>query len=231
MLIAENLYLIPVGVLCFALLFLFYVVTQYVRHKIAHSNAYINSTLILTEYLLFGYIIFSAIYLPYQLNTNSLVGKLSISRVMFNENSYYILFITFILISFTSFNSTKVSLKENAKYFLFFTVISSLAVLILYQFNHYIFSIEKINSDGLLYYADTKQKQLNEIFIAVLPTLIWLYFVSKFKTTRTSLLKSWLFDYLPIIIWFLIFCFMVINPFLLSKEAINSLLNTLGAFG
>lgn len=228
---SENFYLIPFGIICFFLLLLIYLATQYLRDKIFHSKKNVLKILILIEYVLIVYVLYSSISLPYQLNEKDLFGKLSISRVMFHDSIYKGLIIIFILISLTSFNSIKLSLRESIKSYTLFLVISIFTVLLLYQINHYFFSLEKTYADGSIYHVDTKLKQINEIFICVIPSLIWLYFMSRFKKSEIGMFKKYVYNRLPIAIWYVVFSIIVIKPFLLSKSVINQLLNELGAYG
>jgi hypothetical protein len=55
--------------------------------------------------------------------------------------------------------------------------------------------------------------------------------MSRFKKSEIGMFKKYVYNRLPIAIWYVVFSIIVIKPFLLSKSVINQLLNELGAYG
>lgn len=229
----QILHLTIIGFFSIALLSLLYITTLYLRKKIAYSNGYILNTLVVIEYVLIAYLIYSIYILPYQLRDNSpFLRELSISRVMFKPIIYIILFVLLFLISLTSFGTITKTVVQRAKILTGFAILTLLTTFILFQVNEFFFAIPTINEEnGLTYCMETKEQHLNEIFICAIPSVIWLYLLSNFQNNQTTIFKRFFYNYFPILLWYMIFTIIILKPYLITFEEQEKLLNELGAFG
>jgi hypothetical protein len=229
----QILHLAIIGFFFIAMLSILYITTLYLRKKIAYSNGYILNTLVFIEYVLIAYLIYSIYILPYQLRNNSpFLRELSISRVMFNPIIYIILFVLLFLISLSTFGTITKTVVQRAKILTGYTILTLLTTFILFQVNEYFFAIPSINEiTGLKYFRETKEQQLNEIFICAIPSFIWLYLLSHFKNNQTTIYKRYLYNYFPVLLWYIIFIIIILKPYLITLEEQEKLLEKLGAFG
>lgn len=211
-----------------AALFFLFRLTMLVRSVLFHSSQKVLTFLVAVEYILLGYCLFGIHYPSYQLSRDSLYHKLCTNRVMFDDSLYSILIITFLLISITAFNTTKETFKQSVRSYVLFFVLSIVVVVILFLANDYIYQEVKKHFQFSGNYA----KHLIENIIFSIPGLLWVYFLSRFKNRVSfSICQKLIYNYLPVVLLYLLIAFTLIKPFLINKRETEHLLNVLGAYG
>lgn len=224
----EYISIIIIGIGALVALFCLFELIVLVRNALFRFSLRVLQFIVAIEYILLGYCFYSVLFPVYQLSRNSLFHKISTNKVMFEDSVYSVIILTFLLVSITAFNTSKTTFKQSLRAYVLFTVLSIVVVTVLNWVNDSVYASlkESTQQNGAF------SKQMSTNFIFSIAGLLWLYFLSRFKSRALlSRIEQCLYNYLPITLLYLLLAITIVKPFIINKKETEHLLNVLGAYG